>query len=246
MKKIFIKNKDLKENQVTLNKELFHHLKNVLRITKGAQLQIIIDQQQLLKVQVASISKNLLSFQLIASETIKASPGPQIVLAQALPKQDKFTTIINICTQMGISKLIPFISSRVVPDINGKEQKKWERWQTALISAVMQSQRNTIPILEKIISLEELANYSEQNNLVKLALWESATTHLKKIINNAPSSPNYTYLICIGPEGGFSSKEIELLTKNGFQAASIGKNILRTEYAGFAALSMLQYALEPS
>ena len=144
--------------------------------------------------------------------------------------------IVQKCTELGVSEIIPVVSERSVA-----KGEKSGRWQKIAKEAAEQSGRALIP---KISALTDFKSLLKKKNEFDLALipWElEKTNKLKAILQN--SSPK-NIIILIGPEGGFSSQEIEQAKAAGFIPVSLGKRILRAETAGLAILSMIMYELD--
>jgi 16S rRNA (uracil1498-N3)-methyltransferase len=213
-----------------------HYLKDVLRVKPSDELEIIDGSGTVYSAIVSSIHKDKIKLEIINSAKSEAELKTKIILAQSLPKSKKMDFIVQKCTELGVSEIIPVVSERSVA-----KGEKSGRWQKIAKEAAEQSGRALIP---KISALTDFQSLLKKKNEFDLALipWElEKTNKLKAILQN--SSPK-NIIILIGPEGGFSSQEIEQAKAAGFIPVSLGKRILRAETAGLAILSMIMYELD--
>ncbi|HXY75154.1 MAG TPA: RsmE family RNA methyltransferase, partial [Dehalococcoidales bacterium] len=156
---------------------------------------------------------------------------------QSLMKLDKFELVLQKGVELGASGFWPFISERSV--VREPSESKIERWQDIIREAAEQSRRSLLPPLYPPVSFELVCKSSPIPGLI---LWEGEkSVGLSHILSSAPFKNAQLLRIFIGPEGGFTSAEIELARKNDIVPVSLGKRILRTETAGLAALSAIMY-----
>ncbi|MDD5594155.1 MAG: RsmE family RNA methyltransferase, partial [Candidatus Margulisbacteria bacterium] len=135
-------------------------------------------------------------------------------------------------------KIIPMMSERSVA-----KEAKLPRWQKIAKEAAEQSKRAIIPQISPLSKFEDVLKLKDQFDLA-LIPWESEKeTTLRFILTTQPPNNLTTILVLIGPEGGFSEKEIASAKNAGLISVSLGKRILRTETAGLAVLSSIMYEL---
>jgi 16S rRNA (uracil1498-N3)-methyltransferase len=114
------------------------------------------------------------------------------------------------------------------------------RWQKIAKEAARQSGRLDIPEVEGVTSLQT-ALAAAAKDALKLLLWEGARqTSLRSVL---PATPPQQIVIAVGPEGGFTSDEVEAARAAGFVTAGLGPRVLRTETAALVTLAILGYAL---
>ncbi|MFH1541776.1 MAG: RsmE family RNA methyltransferase [bacterium] len=211
-----------------------HQIKNVLRLKPGSQLQLLDGSGRVYYAVIQNISSEKVFCEIVKTEQLTADKKVEITIAQCLPKAKKMDLIIQKCTELGVDRIIPTLSERSIA-----KGDKPERWQKIAKEAAEQSGRGTIP---EIAPLTKFADILKIKADLKIIPWELETkTSLKKLLKaHEPKS-----LIClIGPEGGFSHEEIKQAQAVGWQSVSLGQNILRTETAGLALLSMINYEFE--
>lgn len=158
-----------------------------------------------------------------------------ITLAIALIRREKFEWILQKACELGVDTILPFESSRCV--VHAKKEKadrQKERWYSIVQSAAEQCKRNHIPEVKDIISFSKLSEYEAD---LKMCAYENAYGN-SNYISDLYHGEN-SVLMVIGPEGGFSEKEIEQLVQSDYSACTLGSRILRAETAAVYALSVL-------
>ncbi len=151
----------------------------------------------------------------------------ELTLCAALIRREKFEWILQKATELGVSRIVPFESSRCVVKAKAeKAEKQLGRWQDIVQEAAEQCKRNRIPEVTPIMSFNDLASLEAE---VRMAAYENAFGRAA-YINDLVTDQN-SALIVIGPEGGFSETEIASLEQNGYQSVTFGSRILRAETA---------------
>ncbi|HEU0264241.1 MAG TPA: RsmE family RNA methyltransferase, partial [Geobacterales bacterium] len=134
---------------------------------------------------------------------------------------------------------VPVQCTRSVSRLLGERSSgKVERWQRIVREAARQSGCSSVPEVREVVTFEQAVTAS--NEELKLLLWEDEEQrHLRQILT-AETAPRSVALL-VGPEGGLTPEEAEMAMAHGFIAVTLGNRILRTETAGLAAISILQY-----
>lgn len=162
-----------------------------------------------------------------------------ITIAQGIPKGSKMDLIVEKCTELGAAEFVPVRSFRVVGERTGDH--KIERWQRIAKSAAQQSGRTAVPTVAPIATWDQLIATFSQYDHVYLP-WELADpAELRSWLPGDLDSAKRVMFV-IGPEGGFSSDEVERASKAGAKPISLGRRILRTETAALAILAVVAYA----
>jgi 16S rRNA (uracil1498-N3)-methyltransferase len=166
--------------------------------------------------------------------------GPEISLIQCLPKARKLDLIIRQTTEAGIAAVIPAFSRFSIPRFDAAGAKT-ERWRAVARQAAQQSGAERIP---------EIAEPRPLAEAVDAWLVASGEDGLGLFFHQTPldNASLHGYLcrdwgriaVVIGPEGGLSDDEVELLAGKGFKSAYLGPSVLRTETAALYALAALQ------
>lgn len=165
----------------------------------------------------------------------------QLTVYQALPEKERFELILEKLTELGVTRIVPFISRHSsTPEERDAKQQKSHRWPEVLRRAAVQCRRGMIPELGPCLPLAD-AFLSAQKSDLRLVLYEGeGTILLKKVLE---TSKEGSVALMIGPEGGFAPVEVSEARLHGFLPVSLGPRILRTETAAISAATLLQFAL---
>ena len=226
-----------------LSKEKQHHLIHVLRLKPKQMLRLVFEHSpHICTAKIEKITKSYIQLSQLRYEPVKAKPY-NITLAQCLPKQDKMRDILSSCTALGISTFQPIVSQFC--EQKAISEHKWARWQTCILRAAEQSHQQALPsLLEATTLYDFVENHSKTYDKLLLCYEDSSlTSHILCNIELPQNSPQKICLV-IGPEGGFSEDEIKHCRNTGFSICSLGESTLRTEIAGFSALSMIVGTLD--
>lgn len=234
--RFFLSQGSLDTQKITVSGDALRHLRLVLRLKPGAEALILDGSGTCCKVQFISISRDEALADVLSTWQIKETALP-ICLQQAIPKGDKFELVLQKGTELGITTFQPVISLRTVPQPDPRRMTtRQQRWARIISEAARQCRRGILPCLEPIRELAEAV--TSHPEYLHLVLWEAGTEPLSaKLPEERPAGVN----LLIGPEGGFGPEEITLIKQAGYQPVHLGPRILRTETAGLAATSILQY-----
>lgn len=238
----FIQSNQISNNTVTINDSLFSHLSKSLRVREGDKIWVGDEHRVRYYIQVDHLNSNSLQAPIL--ETVAGPPTPpaSIVLAQAILKRDRMNWVIQKASELGATAVIPLLTSRVIvrPPAN-RTRTVQERWQRIAIDAAQQSEQWTLPRVTQPMTLPELFPYVPHAAL-QCALFERGA---EQGIGELSIDHVFqgTIVLAVGPEGGWTTEEMQELLDQRFQAISLGKSILRSETAPLAALSILQHRL---
>lgn len=159
----------------------------------------------------------------------------EIILAIALIRREKFEWIVQKATELGVTEIIPFESSRcVVHSRKEKADRVKERWDAIALSAAQQCKRNRVPLIKEVMKFDDLVKQQAQ---LKVCAYEKADTQSSWLSDLYTDQSSV--LVMIGPEGGFSKEEIQKVTEHDFTPCTLGSRILRAETAALYSLSVL-------
>ena len=260
MYQFFVEPHQVGQEYISIFGDDVNHIKNVLRMKPGTQIRVSIkddvsDKKQLMDQSnqdvenksffgiIETISDNEVLVKIESQDKVGTELSNRIYLFQGLPKGDKMELIIQKAVELGVYQIIPVAMKNCVVKLDEKKAaSKVKRWQAISESAAKQSKRTVIPEIKMPLSWK-LALKEAENLDVVLVPYENergmeATREILKSIENGKSIG-----IFVGPEGGFSSQEIEMLAPT-YHRISLGRRILRTETAGLATLSMLVFCLD--
>jgi len=215
----------------------YSHIKNVLRIKKGDKFLVSCSDISHL-CELLDINEDTATAVIIEENYQNTNLPIKIYLFQGLPKSDKMELIIQKAVELGVEGIIPTEMTNCVVKLEDKKKKsKKERWQAISESAAKQSKRSIIPEVYDVISYKEALKKAAELDLL-LVPYESKEGMLSTVNALKEIKKGMSVGILIGPEGGFSEKEIALAEEKGGKIISLGKRILRTETAAITAVSM--------
>ena len=215
----------------------YNHIKNVRRMTGGDKF-LVSDGQSSHLCEIEAITEQNVVARIIEENRQSTRLAVKIHLFQGLPKADKMELIIQKCVELGADKIFPVEMEHCVVKLDGKKKEaKINRWQAIAESAAKQSKRSDIPEICEVLSFKKALELAKGLDLV-LVPFENARgmTATNEVLSEIKSGMSIG--IFIGPEGGFSEKEIETARALGFKTVSLGKRILRTETAAITAVGM--------
>lgn len=230
------------QGRATLIGSEAHHLRSVLRAEPGRVVEVLDGSGRVWRAVVDRCSESeVLLSNVEPLETPSATA--RLGLIQSLCKPDKLEWILEKCTEIGVDDFYLLEAARSVVRIPRERfDAKMERWQKIIVAAVKQSRRSTLPVLHPPSSLQYLCR--DLPACLKLLLSETERgMSLKRIVRSATWDHA---IFCIGPEGGWTAREHEELAEAGFQSASLGHQILRTETAALVVAAILKYEREES
>jgi len=176
-------------------------------------------------------------FQVLERTPPSGTPAFTLSLAQGLPKGPKFESVLRQCTEAGIHSFFPLLTERTVVRLPPEEREgKRVRWEKILQEASRQCGRNDVPELSTPLSWEEGLAILGSFDLV-LMLYEGDGHPLRRVLESHPKARRV--LLLVGPEGGWSPREVEESVGRGAQVVHLPTPILRTETAPLAAASMV-------
>ena len=223
------------ENDIfILSKEDSYHITKVMRYDCGTKIEIV-DNGVLYIAEIIDINPLVVARKIEKKECNNKELN--ITIVQSLVTEQKMDYILQKGTELGASKFIPLITDRSVVKVNDKITKKVDRWSTIVKEASEQSKRLTIPMVSNPLSIKELTNLEYDYKI--LCSVNEVSKSIKTVLSNIKESDRI--LVVIGPEGGFTLKEEELLINNGFVSVTLGDRVLRTETASLFVLSVLNY-----
>ncbi|HVM32563.1 MAG TPA: RsmE family RNA methyltransferase [bacterium] len=224
---------------LALDPSVSHYLVTVLRLGKGAAFQAFdprgAEYEMTLEEPAPSqaLAKNL--------RLIREAPSRPlwVALGQSLPKAAKMDLILRQGTEVGLSQFIPILTER---SVSRPEEDQWvhkrDRWRKILIEACRQCGRPDLPELSPLVDWDAALKLFQDYDLVLLP-YEKEAPSLKGVLESKPDSRRI--LILVGPEGGWSPREVEQAQARGACPTHLPVPILRTETAGLTAAAMVQF-----
>lgn len=242
---LFADPSDMQGDTLAIHGPDVNHIRNVLRMKKGDEISVSngVDDTEY-RYGIEEITENAVFCRLRFTKDADVELPVRVTLFQGLPKGDKMEWIVQKCTELGVSEIVPVETARSVVKLDAaKKTKKTARWQTIAQSAAEQSRRRVVPSVHEPVSMEEAVRMAESAD-VRLIPYELSREDpgTKEVLDRI--RPGDSVAVFIGPEGGFEKSEVALAEGAGITKVSLGRRILRTETAGMTVLSWLIYLLE--
>lgn len=223
-----------------------HHALQVLRIQPGECVQVLDGAGHRLRCRVESAGRRTVSLAVLEREEV-AAPRFEITLMQALPKGKAAETIVEKATELGVSRIVPLISERVVVRLEADEAGlKAAKWRLVAIGAMKQCGLPWLPQIEAPVRLQEYLARPQRFELSLVASLQPGARHPREYLaayqaehGRRPASVG----VWIGPEGDFTPEEVQAIETAGARPITLGPNVLRADTAAIYCLSILNYEL---
>lgn len=217
---------DLSENSYTLNETESKHCIRVLRLQQGDEIILVDGRGGFFTAEIIDPNVKRCSVNVIKSSKKFGLSNFQVQIAIAPTKNmDRIEWFLEKTTEIGINRITPLLCR-----YSERKEVKHERLEKVMISAMKQSLKAYLPQLDPLTKFNDFINQPFNGQKFIAHCEEQERELLKNRVE-----PNQNYLILIGPEGDFSTEEIEAALKAGFRPVSLGDSRLRTETAGVVA-----------
>lgn len=268
---LYVKPDEVGEKQIQVTSpEDIRHLSKVLRVEVGDTIPVSDGSEWEYIGKIEEVSENAIVLSIVDKQKHGRELSYHVELFQGVPKSPKLELIVRKSVELGASAITPVYMDRCVNKPSGREDKKRGRLQKIADEAVKQCLSPRNPIVNEYIAFNDVLNVltdfdfvifpyeNEENRTLKDLLTNdflrTKDRHILDKVNDSEISnedeakilkANIPKIaVIIGPEGGFSTKEVDKLRSLGIGPVSLGKSILRTETAGPATLAMLMYEFE--
>lgn len=219
-----------------------HHIRDVLRLKRGDTLQLFDGQGNLYQGRILATQPKQLKVEIEYVNKVLPKSTIKITLAQALPKKNKMDYIVEKATELGVSAIIPIQTERTIPKLDQlKQSARKLRWQRIAAEAAKQCGRLDIPQVKELSSWSEVLSALANYDFKLIACLSENTKGIKDILRTEKKGKKVAILI--GPEGDFTKTEINKAQNAGFIPISLGSNVLKSDTAALACLSIINYEL---
>jgi 16S rRNA (uracil1498-N3)-methyltransferase len=241
VRRFFVEEIDPQNQSLVIRGPEAKHITRVLRMGMGDRL-ILMDRRGFrFQCRIESLRGH--EVRVILEKPLPAPPESPvgIILCQALLKARAMDFVVQKASELGVERVQPFTSERTVVQTGGQSSSaKVRHWREIALNAAKQSNRAGPPEIALPCSLFDLAARWEHEAVLKMILWEDEKTQdLKALLRG--SAPWTTIVGIVGPEGGLSPEEVQMIGNAGFRSVSLGARILRAETAAMTFVAVLQY-----
>lgn len=246
MSRFFVSNENISDETLKITGGDVKHIKNVLRKLPGDSLTVCDEDGTIYVAKITGFSEQAVNCDIVEKCAGETEPRVPVILLQGVPKGDKPELIIQKTVELGVSEIWPVVTERTIVRFGNEQDKikKTERWQKISAEAAKQCGRGIIPEVAKVLDFKEAVEKTksdEYEGFLKLIPYENEKENTLK--NELRKETPKGIIIFIGPEGGFSQKEVDACIALGFRAVTLGKRILRTETAGLATVAAIRYEM---
>lgn len=217
--------------RVTLSGEEGRHAVTVRRLRVGERLELVDGHGMRALATVTSTAKATLEAE-VHEVSEEPAPTPHLTVVQALPKGDRGELAVELLTEVGVDRVVPWAAARCVAVWRGERAEKGlRRWRNTAREAGKQSRRARFPEVTPLATTDEVVTLLRSTD-VGVALHEEGSVPLAGL----PVERAASLALVVGPEGGLTTEELAQLD---VPAVRLGPSVLRTSTAGAAAASAL-------
>ncbi len=221
----------IRNNTFEIKDAEFIHAYRVLRLSKSSEITLLDGLGNAYQGRVKEINKNNIKGIIVHSISNVGENKIPLEIGIPIIRNNRFEFIIEKATELGVNKIYPILFDRgIKKNVNHSRMKK------IIKSASKQCKRSRFPILCEPITLVELLKKIEKLVLVGMI-------NSKKKIYDYDLDFKTGFFIIVGPEGGFSPNEIELMKRDNLNFCNLGKRILRSETAILHMLSIINESI---
>ncbi len=226
---------------ITLSDDQARHARDVLRLGRDDEVFVFDGEGREYRCVIADIGSRSMTLT-VAEETEAARPESSLdlTLALALLKGEKFDLVVQKATELGVTRLVPLITSRADVRIREPQDagRKAERWQRIALESAKQCGRARLMLVDKPTNLDELFR-----SITDVHLGVMFTARDGGSVEVAfETKPDFKSVIAlVGSEGGWTDDELNQACKHKWQLVTLGGRTLRAETAAIVAATLLQH-----
>lgn len=238
MANFFIDKSMINETYAEIGGEEFKHIKTVLRMRPGEEITLCDGEGMFYDAVLTGLGDKIALADILKSYPAPTEPKLKITLFQGIPKNPKLELIIQKATEIGVVKIVPMNTSRIVAKLD--KEAKIDRLRKIALEAAKQSRRGIVPEVAAPVSFTEAVEMAAKCDLAMIPYEDEHSVSIKQRLSGSKAR---SLAIMIGPEGGFEAEEVAFAAQHGVLSATLGPRILRTETAGLAAAAVALYEL---
>jgi 16S rRNA (uracil1498-N3)-methyltransferase len=234
----------LAPGRIELPPDQAHHARDVLRLREGDEVELFTAAGQTAPAKLVSVTPRAVTAD-VQDVRQPADRALTLSIASAIPKAARADWLIEKLSELGVARFIPLITDRSVVHPEGKG--KLQRWQRLAAEAAKQSRRPGVMQIAPLTALKDLlANPPAGARIATLSTSPDAqlpSSILHPFDKLRAGSPSSSFLLLVGPEGGWSDAERTLFSQRRLTPITLGATILRVETAAIAAAAVINALL---
>lgn len=223
---------DLTAGQVRLTGAEGRHAAGAKRLRVGEQVELVDGRGTRARCEVLEVARDEVLLA-VGEPTVEPTPSPRLVVVQALPKGDRGELAVEMLTEIGVGRVVPWAASRSVAVWRGERAaKSLAKWRGTAREAAKQARRTWFPEVEEMAGTAEVVELVRSADLA-VVLHEDASQPLPAV------GAAERVVVVVGPEGGLTDEEVAAFVGAGAVGVRLGTEVLRTSTAGVAAVAAL-------
>jgi 16S rRNA (uracil1498-N3)-methyltransferase len=212
----------------------------------GETVQVLSGAGQVLTCEVRDSERHRMMLEVVSTRSSSPSPH-QLTLLQAIPKGKLMEEVIQKATELGVHRIVPIISERVVVRLDPQDAiSKTVRWRQVAVEAIKQCGSAWLPHVGEPVTPEVFLDRGEECELAVVGSLQPNAQHPRHYFEEFRRARNRkpkTISVWVGPEGDFTPAELKLMESAGVRPINLGPLVLRTDTAAIYSLSVLNYEL---
>ncbi len=236
---LFVAPESLGSTRLRVQGDEHHYLSHVRRLAIGDAVVLLDGQGMRAHATIVGITSDQTQLEVGEAERVVA-PDFHLTIAAALIKGDRMDQALSKMVELGVATICPLVTERTIVRLKGKRVVQRQKRFEALAQAASRQSQNPHPTT--IVPIESFAAFLKRDHKAQIKLIPDVglgVVPLTQAIDKVPHAKSA--LVLIGPEGGFTSAEVDLATRAGFSPISLGDRVMRAETACIAMASILGF-----
>jgi 16S rRNA (uracil1498-N3)-methyltransferase len=245
MNRFFVSESNIRDGRVLLGPEQAHQVCHVLRLKEQDQIVVLDNLGSEYDVVIQELGRQKVEGQIVTKRVSLGEPDVQVSVYQSLLSRDKFEWVLQKCTEIGVSRLVPVVTRRsIVQKTDRLKPERERRWVRIITEAAEQCGRGKIPRLEQPVKFDGCLCEMKSLDVCLLASTAAPGCSLRQVMTRPVQGEIRSVGIFIGPEGGFHPEELAAAKAAGVHAIGLGRRILRTETAAMVVSALVLHELD--
>ena len=244
MHRFFLPPDQCRASALTLAGSEAHHALHVLRIKRGERVTVLDGAGSEFLCEVTRADRREMHLSVVQKMSLPP-PTCQITLLQCVPKGKIIESIIQKATELGVARIVPILSDRVVSHLDSDDAAhKTEKWQHVAVESIKQCGSMWLPKVETPVTPERFTTRNEAFELSLVGSLQKDARHPQGVFQEFRARHGrrpITVCVWIGPEGDFTPAEMDVIKNSGAQPITLGQLVLRVETAAIYCMSILRY-----
>jgi 16S rRNA (uracil1498-N3)-methyltransferase len=240
VQRFFVDPSAIENGTVQFTRDQAHQMAAVLRLSAGSQVTALDNSGWQYGVRLIRVGGGEAVGSVTARALVNTEPKTKITLYAGVIRGPKLELVLQKCTELGVVAFVPVISHRcVVGQGDDLSPAKIDRWHRILVEAAEQSGRGKLPILHPAMPLDQALTAQRGTSLL---LWEGEREATLREALQGGGRGAFSVNLFVGPEGGFTTEEVERARAAGVVPVTMGPRVLRAETASIAAVGAILFA----